>query len=357
MPFAYAGNPFGSEVVDAVKNYSYLVVVSYTLAASAMPLNVAIIGPGRSKQGTGPYIARTLHQLGASIKGVVSSSLASARLASRQLKNDFGFDCQAYADLDKLLEKHCIDVIAICSPYDSHQQYLYSAIQAGCHVFCEKPLWWPSATVTSEVNVQYITAEAAKLAGLCKTNNVVLQLNVQWPFTLPAYYQIYPQHRPDTASIKTFAMWLSPQSTGRNMIIDAAPHLLSMLYALLGSGRIQNIISGYRSNKLNAVLEIEFDYLHAAGDSKIFLALNSTSIIPKPAAYAINGGRVERRVELPNYLIVLHAPDKRLPIADPLVCSIKNFLCSIQAKSSSDENALIDGMMHLAQIYNAVKIN
>ena len=79
--------------------------------------------------------------------------------------------------------------------------------------------------------------------------------------------------------------------------------------------------------------------------------------MPKPAAYAINGKRVDRHVELANYLISLRTFDKQLPVVDPLVCSVKNFLGSIYSKSSLDETALIDGMTHLAQIYQAINSN
>ncbi len=192
---------------------------------------------------------------------------------------------------------------------------------------------------------------------LSKAKNVVLHINTQWPFTLPTYYEIFPQQEHAVEAVKSFSMWLSPQSTDKEMIVDAAPHLLSMLYALVGAGRIQNIESNYQSKRSKDELNIEFEYLHATGDTKVSFSLNSTNTIPKPAAYAINNKRVDRHVELSNYLISLHTSDKQLPVVDPLVCSIKNFLSSIYSKSSSDEVALIDGMTHLAQIYQAVNSN
>ena len=319
-----------------------------------MSLNVAVIGPGRSKQGTGPYIARTFHEQGACISGMTSSSLESATNAVKELKTEFGIATHAYTNLHELLEKKPIDIIAICSPSASHHQYLKVAVKAGCHIFCEKPLWWPSTGIKTETDIQHITTETTQLVDLCKTQNAVLQLNTQWPFTLPTYYEIFPEGNQTTEPIESFAMWLSPQSADRTMIIDAVPHLLSMLYALVGAGRIQNIESNYLSIKSNDEINIEFDYLHATGDTKVSLSLISTATMPKPAAYAINGKRVDRHVEPTNYLLSLHSSDKQLPMVDPLECSIKNFLSSIHSKSSLDETALIDSMTHLAQIYQAV---
>ena len=101
-------------------------------------------------------------------------------------------------------------------------------------------------------------------------------------------------------------------------------------------------------------MQIEFDYLHALGDTRVVITLSSSDVFPKPAAYAINGLRADRHVELPNYLISLRSSKDQLPVKDPLVCSIKNFISTIHSKTSSDEVALIDGMTHLAQIYQTV---
>lgn len=318
-----------------------------------MTFKVAIVGPGRSKQGTGPFIARSFKQLGCDVQAVVSSSLESANKAVTDLKNEYAINCYAYENLETLLQNHSIDIVAISSPIDSHQQHLSSAIQAGCHVFCEKPLWWSSSEIITESDVQTITNKTTELVHLCSRNNVLLQLNTQWPYTLPTYYKLYPQLK-DLQTIESFSMWLAPQSQGSTMIIDAVPHLLSMLYSLVGNGKINNIESNYHATGDNQDLRIEFDYLHALGDTRVSISLISSNITPKPAAYAINDLRVDRHVELPDYLISLHAVENQLAVEDPLVCSIKNFISTIHSKASSDEVSLIDGMTHLAQIYQAV---
>jgi len=107
-----------------------------------MTFNVAIIGPGRSKQGTGPFIAKTFKQLGCNVQAVVSSSLESAEKAATHLKTEYAISCQAYKSLEEALEHHSIDIVAISSPPESHLHYLKIATQAGCHIFCEKPLFW-----------------------------------------------------------------------------------------------------------------------------------------------------------------------------------------------------------------------
>ena len=281
-----------------------------------MTFKVAIVGPGRSKQGTGPFIARSFKQLGCDVQAVVSSSLESANKAVTDLKNEYAINCDAYENLETLLQNHSIDIVAISSPVDSHQQHLSTAIQAGCHVFCEKPLWWSSSEIITESDVQTITNKTTELVHLCSSNNVLLQLNTQWPYTLPTYYKLYPQLK-NQQTIESFSMWLAPQSQGSTMIIDAVPHLLSMLYSLVGNGKINNIESNYHAADENQDLQIEFDYLHALGDTRVSISLISSNTTPKPAAYAINDLRVDRHVELPNYLISLHADENQLACGRP----------------------------------------
>ncbi len=319
-----------------------------------MNLNVAIIGPGRSKQGTGPYIARTFNELGANICGLISSSLTSANKVTQYLQTEYKIACNAYENIQELLEATPVDVIVISSPIDSHFEYLKLAVQQKCHIFCEKPLWWPDINNNSQINTEYISNQTINLVNQCIDNDLVLQLNTQWPFTLPTYYEIYPQQKLTAESIKNFSMWLSPQSIDGDMIIDAVPHVLSMLYSILSTGKIENIESNKISDSTIKKAIIEFDYIHAFGDTRVVINLTSSDAIPKPAAYAINHNRVDRHVEPSNYLISLCSPEKKLPVMDPLVCSIKNFISSIYSKTKSDEVALIDGMHHLAQIYQAV---
>ena len=315
-----------------------------------MSLNVAIVGPSRNRQGTGPYVAKVFHQLGANLCAVVSRTSKSAGLAAKRLKTDHGVDCAAFANMEEMLDSTPVDIVAICSPAAVHGQHLNPAIEAGCHIFCEKPLLWPREGVDSSVEAQRLMAETARLVRLCDRKNIHLQLNTQWVFTIPGFYALYPP--PPDQTIETFSMWLSPQSTGKDMIVDAVPHLLSMLYALLGAGRVYDI--RHRRPADAPGLQIEFDYLHASGDSKAALFLNPVDTVPRPAAYAINNLRVDRHVDLPDYLISLLAHGEQLPIVDPLVCSIKNFIGSIHSGSALDEPALIDGMEHLLQIFQAI---
>lgn len=91
----------------------------------------------------------------AKIAGVYTRTEETAVNAAR----DFGFDFAAKSE-DELIYNDDIDVIDICTPNISHYATLKKAIEAGKHIYCEKPL-----CVTEK--------EAYEIAGLAEKRKVV----------------------------------------------------------------------------------------------------------------------------------------------------------------------------------------
>ena len=67
--------------------------------------------------------------------GIVSASGVSAHYAARRF--GFGF---AASEAETLLDDPVINMIAILTRHHLHSQQIQAAIQAGKHVYCEKPL-------------------------------------------------------------------------------------------------------------------------------------------------------------------------------------------------------------------------
>jgi len=58
---------------------------------------------------------------------------------AKSLANDH--NCKAYDNIDDLLKSHPeIDVISVCSPNGLHAEHTITALNAGFHVLCEKPM-------------------------------------------------------------------------------------------------------------------------------------------------------------------------------------------------------------------------
>src|SRR5215469_1768001 len=94
-------------------------------------LRAAVIGAGF----VGRAHIEALRRLAVPIQGVLGSSSARAQSASRAL----GI-ARAYQSLDELLSDASVDVVHICTPNHLHFPETKSAMEAGKHVMCEKPL-------------------------------------------------------------------------------------------------------------------------------------------------------------------------------------------------------------------------
>ena len=330
----------GAQVYTIITHLRYLFLMPYT---------VGIIGAARRHQGTGPFIARNLTQSGHRIAGIIGTSEQSIIEARNHLQQNYAIDTQAYTSFDQLVSEHQLDIIVISSPADTHFDYLLPALSNGCHVFCEKPLWWPQAG-TMELTQHEYENKIDKILNLARDKQCYIHLNTQWPYTLKDFIRLHPNALADK-QITQFAMHLSPQSSGASMLVDAASHGLSMLYHLVGEGNLANI--QLQQNNGNAI--INFDYQHRAGNTSTTLGFIQSNETPKPASYQINGFAVKRNVILPEYQIQLQSDQQTITIQDPLDASIEDFLASINAQLATDEIALKQGALHLYQLIEHFK--
>lgn len=110
--------------------------VALTTAAPGAPA----AGKGRlGFLGAGNYAGRTLipafREAGATLQSVVSSGGVSSVHFGRK----FGF-AEAATDEAAVLESPDIDTVVVATRHDAHARQVVSALRAGKHVFCEKPL-------------------------------------------------------------------------------------------------------------------------------------------------------------------------------------------------------------------------
>jgi predicted dehydrogenase len=96
-----------------------------------MNLRAAVIGSGF----VGRAHIEALRRLAIPIQGVLGSSLARAQEQCRSL----GI-ARAYESMNELARDESVDVVHVCTPNHVHFAQTESALRAGKHVMCEKPL-------------------------------------------------------------------------------------------------------------------------------------------------------------------------------------------------------------------------
>ncbi|MDS0284534.1 Gfo/Idh/MocA family protein [Haloarcula onubensis] len=137
-----------------------------------------------------------------------------------------------YADATSMLAAHDLDVVSICTPPSTHEEIFLQAVDAGCHVLCEKPL--------------ALTAESARrMADAAAEAGVVTQVGY-----LHRYYRNYERalqlldndmlgdivevsiaHHSAPPSV---GWYYNPALSGGGVARDLFPHSLDVLFELFG---------------------------------------------------------------------------------------------------------------------------
>lgn len=110
-----------------------------------METGTAIIGVGF----VGRAHLEALRRLGIPISGILGSSPDRAREAARALKIE-----RAYSSPAELFADASVSVVHICSPNYLHHDQTASAMEAGKHVMCEKPLAMNASESQSLVEIE-----------------------------------------------------------------------------------------------------------------------------------------------------------------------------------------------------------
>jgi predicted dehydrogenase len=306
-----------------------------------MPVRVLIIGARSARQGTGPFIASAFDKLGAEVCAIVGTSGSTVTEAAQALHKNHGISCAGYTDLNAAIAEQKPDAVAICSPFAFHAQQLATVAAAGCHCLVEKPIVWPATE-----------DELSQLLERFGQQQCTLHMVSQWPQTLAAFSAI---HGPLPTTVTDFTMRLSPISIGPNMVPDSAPHFISLLQALLGPGECEDVaiaFSNWTGDAPNA-LQLSCNYHHAKGLVRAQLLLETCQQRPRPAWYQINDLRVDRAVQMPEYVQQLTAGDAAVPLSDPIEGVVAEFLDALAQPATAPDAKILAGHRNLLQLARA----
>lgn len=309
-----------------------------------MTLNIAVAGARRRRQGTGFYLGLACARLGHHVAAITTSNNDTLDEALRAFAEH---ELHPHGDtaLENALAARPVDALIVATPVDAHEAALRTALAHRCHVLCEKPLVHPRPPGGAPADYRALLDDFAARA-------LHLQLNTQWPYTLRYFNELYPELDLESDDIASFSMHLCPESDGAEMLVDAAPHFLSMLDALCGAGEMEQP----RLDMHDGRLRLDFVFAHARGRTEAQLRLTRRKGQPKPAAYAVNNLEVGRRIIMPEYSLLLETPDgRRLAMRDPLAASVEDFTRKITDATppgKTTQRTVSDGMKHLQTIVN-----
>ena len=289
-------------------------------ANSIFTMRTAIIGAGRKRNGIGPYIGKYFQKNGAEVVSVLATSPETAQKAAAAL-GAYGINAASYADFAAMMRAERPEAVVIASPARTHHDYIVKCLDHGVHIFCEKPFIWEGPAGNG------VTARLEPIFAQARQKGCKIAMNSQWPFSLPFYEALCGPVNPETA--ETFSIRLSPVVSGLEMIPDAVPHALSILYRVFGAGEIQHLSIRADGGKTDA-MTIDFRYTSACGFCQSRVELVQTLRQPRDFAYGFNGRIARRAIDSTNYRISFVYEDRAVPVQDPLELSVRDFLAAVR---------------------------
>jgi hypothetical protein len=174
-------------------------------------------------------------------------------------------------------------------------------------------------------------------------------MNSQWPFALKYYKRICGEI--EIKKSNRFFMMMSPFATGKEMIPEAVPHALSLLYCLLGEGELSDLI--FESAEKDQMI-IRFKYHFGTRHCEAFFRLVKKEKQPRDFQFGLNDKIVRRNLNLKNYDIYFSYGNRRLKIADPLELSVRNVIAAVEKKVEPyiGYPHILSNMFLLKQIYD-----
>lgn len=223
-------------------------------------LRVAIAGAS----GIGRHHAKWHHRAGASVVGFWGRDEQRCAVSAARLRETFPFAGRAYWDLDRLLAEEEPQVVDVCVPNELHFSCARRALEAGCHVLCEKPLVWQTGVGPDE-----LLGQARQLVELARARGLQFGVCTQYAAALPHYRRFYEAVRGPLGPITSFFAEMESVSRGRRrdaqtMWIDLGPHPLSLLLSWFPGGGIDPV--SLRAEFAGSQAQAEFD-LVAGGNS------------------------------------------------------------------------------------------
>ena len=314
---------------------------------------VGLIGARRVRQGLGPFVARDLLVAGAAVAAVLGTREASLEIARRELFDAAGIRVPGYTRLDDMLAREKLDALVILSPSETHAEHLVAAADAGLHVLCEKPLVWE----------EDLLGRARACVESFRSRRLLLAENCQWPHTLAAFRALHPDAAPRPAR---FAMRLTPDGSGEDLVGDCLPHPLSVLQALLPEPgpRLERVsFTGRGSEPADLHVSFVFATDRSRVEAEVALVQGRQGprpAGPRPASLALDGHLAERRVKLPEYTMEFADDARSVPLPDPLSARIAGFVAELRdvlaGGAPPDPAALLERMALLATLRDAYRL-
>lgn len=252
-------------------------------------LKVAIIGCGGIANGKHmPSLSKQKN-----VEMVAFCDIVESRAEDAASK--FGAEgAKVYTDYQELLKDKSIDVVHVCTPNDSHSVITVSALEAGKHVMCEKPMAKTSEQALEMIEAAKRTGKKLSIAYQNRFRNDSLYLKelIETGELGDIYYgkAIALRRR----GVPTWGVFLDEEKQGGGPLIDIGTHALDLTLWLMDNykpksvmGSVFHKLSG-RENAANAFGPWDPKEFNVEDSAFGFVTMENGATIQVEASWALN---------------------------------------------------------------------
>jgi len=250
-------------------------------------LKVAVIGAS----GIGQHHARWHHLCGSHVVAFVGTSEVSRRATEARLREYFGFEGRAYGDVRAMLDAVRPDIVDVSSPPQFHREHAMLALDAGCHVVCEKPLCWDGEKTLDEV-----LSDGEAVVTAVERAGRLFVMSAQYPAVVPIYRDLYTRMRGRWDRVERLEMEMEVKGRKgpkfrEDIWIDLAAHPLSLAMGFMPNGEIDwdtaQCAIGERENRAS------FDFVTPQGRCAVSFVLRDIDAGAPRRCFGVNGFLVD----------------------------------------------------------------
>ncbi|MFQ3545619.1 Gfo/Idh/MocA family oxidoreductase [Halobacillus rhizosphaerae] len=149
---------------------------------------------------------------------------------------------EVYTNFQELLEKENLDVVHVCTPNKSHAEISIAALEAGCHVMCEKPM-------------AKTAREAKEMVEVAKRTGKKLTIGYNNRFREDSLYmkdvcesgelgEIYfaKAHAIRRRAVPTWGVFLNEEEQGGGPLIDIGTHALDLTLWMMDNYKVKSVV-------------------------------------------------------------------------------------------------------------------
>jgi len=298
--------------------------------------------------GIGKHHAKWHHLCGSEVVAFLGSSRERCDSTAASLGELFGFAGRGYVNMAELLERERPHVVDVCTPNHLHYGTAMAAIEAGCHVLCEKPLVWQEpAEATS------LLARARQLVEAAAAGGRHLGVCTQYATSLEHYDRLYRRARPEGGAITGLCAEMETLSRGRDreardIWVDMGSHPLSLLLAWIPEGHI--LEPGPEVTMTGKEARAVFDFGSGESRCRVDIAVRDRPEGAPVRRYGINGVLVDcggRAGEDGVYRSVLRLGNREELGDDFMYRLIRQFTAAVRGE---EERPLVPGTTGLRNL-------